>query len=76
MKSVACDGTWSTVNVTTTSFQTKPVVTCAGTLVNVDGGGPFGLPPITYTEANALLGAIGALLALVWVIRRMASIIK
>lgn len=55
MKMIACDGTW-TVDASTSA------ISCTGTLEIVAGGGPFGLPPITFADANQLLTAIGLLL--------------
>jgi hypothetical protein len=62
MELIACDGQW----------QQGPggEVICAGTLQNVPGGGPFGLPPMTYAEANMLLGSIGILWAAVFCVRQ------
>lgn len=63
MNLVACDGTW----------QQLPggEIVCSGTLQIVVGGGPFGLPPMTYADANALLGVIGTLWASIWVFRQL-----
>lgn len=43
---------------------------CTGTLQNVPGGGPFGLPPMTYADANMLLASIDTLWAAVWIVRQ------
>lgn len=63
MNLVACDGTWQ-------HLPTGEVL-CSGTLQIVAGGGPFGLPPITYADANMLLGAIGTLWAGIFVFRQL-----
>lgn len=68
MNLVACDGNW----VQTVTDQ----VLCNGTLQIVVGGGPFGLPPITYAEASTLLGAIALLYATVWGMRILRKPIK
>ncbi|MCQ6263079.1 hypothetical protein MLD55_14150 [Alcanivorax sp. MM125-6] len=62
MELIACDGEW----------QQGPdgSAICAGTLQNVPGGGPFGLPPITYADANLLLAAIGGVWVSVFIIRQ------
>lgn len=68
MNLVACDGTWQQA--------TTGEVLCQGTLQIVVGGGPFGLPPITYAEANMLLGAIAALWAVVWGLRAARRVVR
>lgn len=62
MELIACDGTWQQAQDTS--------VLCDGTLQVVVGGGPFGLPPMTYSDANLLLVAIGAVWASVFAIRQ------
>lgn len=62
MELIACDGTWQ--------HAQDGSVLCAGTLQVVVGGGPFGLPPMTYTDANLLLIAIGTVWASVFAIRQ------
>lgn len=68
MNLAACDGTW----------QQGPAgeVLCSGTLQVVVGGGPFGLPPITYAEASAMLGAIALLWATAWGINTLKRVIR
>ena len=68
MNLVACDGTWQHAHT--------GEVMCSGTLQIVAGGGPFGLPPLTYAEANMLLGAIASLLAIVWGLRVLRRVIR
>lgn len=66
MNLAACNGDWL-------QAETGAVI-CDGVLQVVVGGGPFGLPPITYSDANALLAAMAAVLATVWglgVLRRV-----
>ncbi len=48
---------------------------CTGTLEIVAETGPFGLPPLTYEEANAILGAVALLYATVWGIKQLARLI-
>ncbi len=62
MELIACDGTWQQAQDNT--------VLCDGTLQVVVGGGPFGLPPMTYSDANTLLLAIGSVWASVFLIRQ------
>lgn len=63
MNLAACEGTWQ---------QTETgAVLCQGTLQIVVSGGPFGLPPISYTDANLLLTGIGVLWASVFAIRQI-----
>ncbi|MBQ26080.1 hypothetical protein [Alcanivorax sp.] len=62
MELIACDGTWQ--------HAQDGTVLCTGTLQVVVGGGPFGLPPMTYTDANLLLIAIGTVWASVFAIRQ------
>jgi len=63
---VACDGTW----------QQSPTgeILCNGTLRIVVGGGPFGLPPLTYTDANLMLLAVAGLWCSIWVFRQAARL--
>lgn len=68
MNLVACDGAWQ--------HSPSGEVVCSGTLQIVMGGGPFGLPPITYAEANLLLGAIASLWALVWGLRTLRRVVR
>ena len=62
MELIACDGTWQ-------QAQDNSVL-CNGTLQVVAGGGPFGLPPMTYADANMLLAAIGGVWVSVFMIRQ------
>lgn len=62
MELIACDGTWQQAQ--------DGSVLCTGTLQVVVGGGPLGLPPMTYTDANLLLIAIGTVWASVFAIRQ------
>ena len=62
MELIACDGQWQQAH--------DGAVYCTGMLQIVAGGGPFGLPPITYAQANQLLLAIGGVLAGVFMIRQ------
>jgi hypothetical protein len=66
MNLVACDGTW----------QQSPTgeILCDGVLQVVVGGGPFGLPPISYADANLLLLAIAGLWGSVWAFRQAARL--
>ena len=48
---------------------------CTGTLQVVTQGGPFGLPPLTYEEANAILGAVALLYATIWGIKQIGRLI-
>ncbi|PHR67266.1 MAG: hypothetical protein COA55_07730 [Alcanivorax sp.] len=48
---------------------------CTGTLEVVAGSGPFGLPPLTYEEANAILGAVVLLFATVWGVKTLSRLI-
>jgi hypothetical protein len=66
MNLVACDGTWS-------QSPTGEIL-CDGALQIVVGGGPFGLPPITYADANLLLLSIAGLWATVWAFRQAARL--
>lgn len=49
---------------------------CTGTLEIVAETGPFGLPPLTYEEANTLLGAVLLLFATVWGIKRLVFLLQ
>lgn len=62
MNLIACDGTWQQAQDGT--------VLCSGTLQIVAGGGPFGLPPITMADANALLMAIAGVWVSVFAVRQ------
>jgi hypothetical protein len=62
MELIACHGTWQQAPDNT--------VLCDGTLQIVAGGGPFGLPPMTYSDANMLLLAIGSVFVSVFMIRQ------
>lgn len=62
MELIGCDGSWQQA--------TDGTVICSGTLQIVVGGGPFGLPPMTYADANILLLAIGGVWASVFAIRQ------
>jgi hypothetical protein len=62
MELIACNGTWQQAQDNT--------VLCDGTLQVVVGGGPLGLPPMTYSDANMLLLAIGSVWASVFLIRQ------
>lgn len=62
MELIACDGQWQQ--------GSNGSVICSGTLQNVPGGGPFGLPPMTYADANMLLIAIGGVWVTVFMIRQ------
>lgn len=66
MNLIACDGTWIHQN----GLLENGAVLCDGTLQVVVGGGPFGLPPMTYADANLMLGAIGTLWAAIFVLRQ------
>jgi hypothetical protein len=66
MNLVACDGSWQQLP--------SGEAICNGTLQVVMGGGPFGLPPITYAEANILLAAIATLWAGVFCLRQCRRI--
>lgn len=63
MNLAACQGQWSQ--------GANGEAICSGTLQIVVGGGPFGLPPITYAEANQLLVAIGVLWGAVFAFRQL-----
>lgn len=67
MSLIACDGEW----------QQGPdgSAICVGTLQNVAGGGPFGLPPMTYGDANDLLGAILLVLVAVFGVRQLRRLL-
>lgn len=67
MNLVACDGSWL--------HGSGGELICSGALQVVVGGGPFGLPPITYEEANLLLGAIASLWGSVWLFKQHRRIL-
>lgn len=71
MELIACDGTWIHRNG---PLQDGGIL-CDGTLQVVVGGGPFGLPPMTYADANALLLAIGGVWAAVFMIRQARRLV-
>lgn len=58
MNLAACNGDWLQ--------GANGELLCDGVVQVVVGGGPFGLPPITYSDANALLAAMASVLATVW----------
>lgn len=68
MNMIACDGVWEIADNTF-------AISCSGTLQVVAGGGPFGLPPITYAEANELLTAIAFLLVSVFAFHQVRRIL-
>jgi len=49
---------------------------CTGTLEIVAETGPFGLPPLTYGQANELLGAVLLLWATVWGVKRLFPLVR
>ncbi len=49
---------------------------CTGTLEIVAETGPFGLPPLTYGQANELLGAVLLLWATVWGAKRLFPLVR
>ncbi len=49
---------------------------CTGTLEIVAETGPFGLPPLTYGQANELLGACLLLWATVWGCKKLFGLIR
>lgn len=49
---------------------------CTGTLQNVAAGGPLGLPPLTYDEADAILMAVIGLFVVVFIVRQIARVIR
>lgn len=51
-------------------------VICSGTLEIVAETGPFGLPPLTYGQANELLGACLLLWATVWGCKKLFGLIR
>lgn len=67
MDLIACDGQWQQ--------DQQGYIQCLGTLQNVEQVEPF-LPALTYTDANLLLGAVGGIFALVWMIRQMGRVIR
>ena len=69
MSLIACtDGEW----------QQAPdgAALCTGTLEIVTETGPFGLPPLTYGEANANLTAVALLYATVWGAKRLFETVR
>ena len=69
MSFIACtDGEW----------QQAPdgAALCTGTLEIVTETGPFGLPPLTYGEANAILTAVALLYATVWGAKRLFETVR
>ena len=70
MSLISCvDGNWQQDSLT-------GAISCSGTLEVVAGGGPFGLPPITYEEADAMLLSTILLFAAVWGVRQLRRIIR
>lgn len=69
MNQIACtDGEW----------QQAPdgAPLCTGTLQIVSAGGPFGLPELTYGEANLILGAVLSLYATVWGAKKLFGVVR
>ncbi|MFT0140688.1 hypothetical protein ACEK07_45185 [Alcanivoracaceae bacterium MT1] len=67
MEMIVCNGQWQQAQ--------DGAVYCLGTL-EMASVGSFGLPALTYGEANAILGAAVGLYAVVWVFRTLAWFIK
>ena len=69
MSLIACtDGEW----------QQAPdgAALCTGTLQIVSQGGPFGLPELTYEDANLILGAVLSLYATVWGAKKLFGVVR
>lgn len=67
MEMIVCSGQWQQAQ--------DGAVYCLGTL-EMASVGPFGLPVLTYGEANAILGAVALLFASVWGVRVLARVIR
>tara|TARA_A100001391_G_scaffold189040_3_gene160137 strand:- start:1503 stop:1712 length:210 start_codon:yes stop_codon:yes gene_type:complete len=67
MEMIVCSGQWQQAQ--------DGAVYCLGTL-EMASVGPFGLPALTYGEANAILGAVALLFASVWGVRVLARVIR
>tara|TARA_Y100001001_G_scaffold97901_1_gene95726 strand:+ start:82 stop:291 length:210 start_codon:yes stop_codon:yes gene_type:complete len=69
MTLIACtDGEWQQAQ--------DGAALCTGTLENVAETGPFGLPPLTYQQANELLGAVLLLWATVWGAKKLFGLVR
>ena len=69
MSLIACtDGEW----------QQAPdgAALCTGTLQIVSPSGPFGLPELTYEDANLILGAVLSLYATVWGAKKLFGLVR
>ncbi|MFT0140794.1 hypothetical protein ACEK07_46640 [Alcanivoracaceae bacterium MT1] len=66
MEMIVCSGQWQQAQ--------DGAVYCLGTL-EMASVGPFGLPALTYGEANAILGAVAVLYATVWGVRVIARML-
>jgi hypothetical protein len=69
MSSIACaDGEWQQAQ--------DGAAVCTGTLYIVTPAGPFGLPELTYEDANLILGAVLMLYATVWGAKKLFGLVR
>lgn len=68
MESIACDGQWQQA--------TDGAVICSGTLEIVSVGGAFGLPSLTYDDANEILVASIKVFVVVFIVLQLRRIIR
>ena len=67
-ESIACDGQWQQ--------GMDGAVICSGTLEIVSAGGAFGLPSLTYDDANEILVASIKVFVVVFIVLQLRRIIR